>query len=218
MATVPDEFVRADVPAGIAIAPQRLLGARLGEEQDGEENVRKRGPPGGHIVFYRPHWGIVEDRAERIVHRRDAENAEETKGWRRGALFSSASQRLGGDPGMSLRISRFHLSRQERCGITMRQPASIEDISSTSRPAALAPIWDLRRGDHDDNRTSPKGRSFRSLILSAALEFSYLKALAGFLMLIVIPVLLLGIAPSLVYTYGRLKWQAGTVAGYSPAA
>ena len=33
-------------------------------------------------------------------------------------------------------------------------------------------IWDLRRGDADDNRTSPHGRGLRSIVLSAALEFN----------------------------------------------
>ena len=33
-------------------------------------------------------------------------------------------------------------------------------------------IWDLRRGDADDNRTSPAGGGLRSVILSAALEFN----------------------------------------------
>ena len=37
-------------------------------------------------------------------------------------------------------------------------------------------IWDLRRGDNDDNRTSPHGRGLRSLVLSTAVEFNPLKA------------------------------------------
>jgi hypothetical protein len=40
-------------------------------------------------------------------------------------------------------------------------------------------IWDLRRGDDDDDRTNPHGRSLRSLAFSAALEFNYLKAPIG---------------------------------------
>src|SRR5262249_62068002 len=59
-------------------------------------------------------------------------------------------------------------------------------------------IFDLRRGDHDDNRTSPHGGNVRSLIITAALEFNYLKASIGFLTLIVAPALLVVVVPSLV--------------------
>jgi 3',5'-cyclic AMP phosphodiesterase CpdA len=67
------------------------------------------------------------------------------------------------------------------------------------------PIVDLRRGDYDDNRTSPHAGSLRSLILASALEFNYLKASIGFLTLIVAPALFVGIVPSVVVTYGRMK-------------
>jgi hypothetical protein len=40
-------------------------------------------------------------------------------------------------------------------------------------------IWDLRRGDDDDDRTNPHGRGLRSLVFSTALEFNYLKAPIG---------------------------------------
>jgi 3',5'-cyclic AMP phosphodiesterase CpdA len=71
-------------------------------------------------------------------------------------------------------------------------------------------IWDLRRGDHDDNRTSPHGAGVRSLVLSAFLEFNYLQASIGFLVLIVGPALLVGIIPSLVVTFGRVKLDVAT--------
>ena len=77
-------------------------------------------------------------------------------------------------------------------------------------------IWDMRRGDDDDNRTSPQGGGVRRLLLSAALEFNYLQALIGFLVLIVGPALLVGIVPSLVVTYGRLKFGAAASAGDTP--
>ena len=77
-------------------------------------------------------------------------------------------------------------------------------------------IWDLRRGDADDNRTSPHGRGLRSIVLSTALEFNPLKALIGFLTLIIGPALLVGIAPSIVVTYGRLMFHKATLAGSSP--
>jgi 3',5'-cyclic AMP phosphodiesterase CpdA len=76
-------------------------------------------------------------------------------------------------------------------------------------------IWDLRRGDADDDRTSLPGRSLTSVVFSAALEFNYLQAAIGVLALIIGPALLVGIAPSLVVTYGRLKVQAATSAGDS---
>jgi 3',5'-cyclic AMP phosphodiesterase CpdA len=65
-------------------------------------------------------------------------------------------------------------------------------------------IWDLRRGDADDNRMSPADRGFRSVVLSAALEFNYLQAAIGLLVLIIGPALLVGILPSVVVTYGRM--------------
>jgi 3',5'-cyclic AMP phosphodiesterase CpdA len=80
----------------------------------------------------------------------------------------------------------------------------------------VTPIWDLRRGDHDDDRMSPYGGGMRSVVLSAAFEFNFLKALIVFLALIVGPALLLGLALSLVVTYGRLVLHAMEMAGRSP--
>ena len=77
-------------------------------------------------------------------------------------------------------------------------------------------IWNLRRGDYDDNRASPHDRGFWGLIFSAALEFNYLKAAISFLALIIGPTLLVGIAPSIVVTFGLLKFQAATSVGSSP--
>lgn len=73
-------------------------------------------------------------------------------------------------------------------------------------------IWDLRRGDNDDNRSSPYGGGLRGLVLSTLLEFNYLKAPLSFLVLILGPALLVGIAPSVVITYGRLLLLSATVA------
>src|SRR5262245_21010142 len=77
-------------------------------------------------------------------------------------------------------------------------------------------IGDLRRGDAEDNRMSLPGRGLSSVVLSAALEFSYLQAALGFLTLIIGPALLVGLAPSLLVTYGRLKFHAATSLGDSP--
>ena len=78
-------------------------------------------------------------------------------------------------------------------------------------------IWDFRRGDEDDNRTSPQGGSLRRLLISAALEFNYVKAAIGFLKLIIVPAVLVGIVPSLVVTFGRLKFETATSVGKTPA-
>ena len=78
------------------------------------------------------------------------------------------------------------------------------------------PVWDLRRGDHDDDRMSPYAGGFRSLFLAAAFEFNFLKALTVFLTLIIGPAFLLGLGLSLVVTYGRLLLHALEMAGRSP--
>ena len=80
----------------------------------------------------------------------------------------------------------------------------------------ISRIWDLRRGDADDNRTSPYGAGWGRLVFSSALEFSYLKAILGFLILLVIPALLVGIAPSIVITYGRHMFESLASAGRNP--
>ena len=80
----------------------------------------------------------------------------------------------------------------------------------------ISRIWDLRRGDADDNRASPYGAGWGRLLFSSALEFSYLKAILGFLILIVIPALLVGIAPSIVITYGRHMFESLASAGRNP--
>ena len=77
-------------------------------------------------------------------------------------------------------------------------------------------IWDFRRGDDDDNRTSPHGGGLRRVLLSAALEFNYVKAAIGFLVLIIGPALLVGIVPSVAVTYGRLKFGAAASVGEYP--
>ena len=77
-------------------------------------------------------------------------------------------------------------------------------------------IWNLRRGDDDDNRTSPHGGGIRRILLSTAVEFNYVKAAIGFLVLIVGPALLVGIMPSVAVTFGRLKFSAAASSVYSP--
>jgi 3',5'-cyclic AMP phosphodiesterase CpdA len=81
----------------------------------------------------------------------------------------------------------------------------------------VEPIWDLRRGDDDDNRMSPQSSGLRGMILSAALEFNLVKAAVALLTLMVVPALLLGAAPSVVVTYGRWMRHAMIMAGTNPA-
>src|ERR1700755_2257655 len=73
---------------------------------------------------------------------------------------------------------------------------------------SVSRIWDLRRGDIDDDRMSPYAGGLRSVVLSAILEFNYLMAPIGFFALIIGPALLVGIAPSVVATYGHFLLQS----------
>lgn len=95
--------------------------------------------------------------------------------------------------------------------------AAGEAASEGQREGSVTRIWDLRRGDHDDDRTSPYAGGFSGLVLSAAFEFNFLKAIIVFLALIVVPALLVGIALALLVTYVRLFRDAMASAGRSPA-
>jgi 3',5'-cyclic AMP phosphodiesterase CpdA len=85
-----------------------------------------------------------------------------------------------------------------------------------SRGLTVEPIWDFRQGDDDDNRMSPQKGGLRGMILSAVLEFNFVKAAVVFLILIIVPALLLGVAPSILATYGRWVFYAMTMAGRDP--
>lgn len=76
-------------------------------------------------------------------------------------------------------------------------------------------IWDLRRGDDEDDRTNPHGRGLRSLVFSAALEFNYLKAPLGFLALFVAPAVVIGLVPPVAVSYGFVLLNAPALAGGS---
>ena len=79
----------------------------------------------------------------------------------------------------------------------------------------VSPLWDLRRGDADDDRSSPYGRGWMSMIFSAALEFNYLTAPITFLLLVAGPALLVGLVPPLLATYGH--WAATSTVRAHPA-
>jgi predicted MPP superfamily phosphohydrolase len=72
-------------------------------------------------------------------------------------------------------------------------------------------IWDLHRGDDEDNRFSPVGGGLRGLILPTLLEFNYLKAPFSFVTLVLGPAILVGIAPSVVVTYGQFVFHAAAL-------
>jgi 3',5'-cyclic AMP phosphodiesterase CpdA len=91
------------------------------------------------------------------------------------------------------------------------ETAAVPDHRHTVRSELR--IWDLRRGDNDDDRTNPHGRGLRSLVFSAVLEFNYLKAPIGFLALFIAPALLLGIIPLVLVDYGWLMLHAPGLAG-----
>jgi 3',5'-cyclic AMP phosphodiesterase CpdA len=81
-----------------------------------------------------------------------------------------------------------------------------------------AQLLDLRRGDVDDNRSSPFGRGWRNVLISTALESNYLAASIGFLALLVVPALLVGLSLPLLLTYGRQTLDPATVMSVHPMA
>jgi 3',5'-cyclic AMP phosphodiesterase CpdA len=77
-------------------------------------------------------------------------------------------------------------------------------------------IWDLRQGDADDNRTSPYGRGWRSVVVSTALEFNYLTATVAFITLVIAPALLVGLVPPLLQVYSRRGLDAAAAISGHP--
>ncbi len=74
-------------------------------------------------------------------------------------------------------------------------------------------IWNLRRGDADDDRLSTYTGGLQKLFVAAVFEFNYLKAPVGFLFLVIFPALVVGIAPSLVASFGHAVFHTTTLAG-----
>ena len=79
-------------------------------------------------------------------------------------------------------------------------------------------LWDLRQGDADDNRASPYGRGWRGVLVSTALEFNFLTATLAFFILVIVPVLLVGLAPPLILIYSRHKFDAAATISSHPLA
>jgi 3',5'-cyclic AMP phosphodiesterase CpdA len=71
-------------------------------------------------------------------------------------------------------------------------------------------IWDMRRGDAGDNRTSSYGRGLWGLVVSSALDFNVLKASIAFLALVIVPALVVGAAVPAALSAGRLKLHAAS--------
>src|SRR5215470_2278250 len=78
-------------------------------------------------------------------------------------------------------------------------------------------VWDLTRGDVEDNHSSPRWRGWRALALTAALEFNYLSAAITFVWLIVLPAIVVGLVVPGVIVIGRWKLEAAELITMSPA-
>jgi 3',5'-cyclic AMP phosphodiesterase CpdA len=116
-------------------------------------------------------------------------------------------------------MAKHNHSVLEREPRDLRVSPARQTGAETSAPTSpFTRIWNLRRGDADDNRTSPYGRGWRSVLVSTALESNYLTASIAFVALIIVPALLVGLAPPLLFTYGRYKLGAAAVIGSNPVA
>jgi predicted MPP superfamily phosphohydrolase len=79
-------------------------------------------------------------------------------------------------------------------------------------------IWDLRRGDAEDNRTSSVSRGWRRLAITTLLDFNYLSVTIAFVLLIVVPALVVGLVPPILVAYGRQKLQSAALIVSHPVA
>ena len=79
-------------------------------------------------------------------------------------------------------------------------------------------IWDLRRGDAEDNRTSSVSRGWRRLAITTLLDFNYLSVTIAFVLLIVVPALVVGLVPPILVAYGRQKLQSAALIFSHPVA
>jgi 3',5'-cyclic AMP phosphodiesterase CpdA len=86
------------------------------------------------------------------------------------------------------------------------------------RRSDCSPIWDLRRGDADDNRTSPIGRGWRNLAIATLLEFNYLSASIAFALLIGIPALVVGLVPPILVAYAGQHIESAALITSHPVA
>src|SRR5215831_5785638 len=78
-------------------------------------------------------------------------------------------------------------------------------------------VWDLTRGDVEDNRSSPRWHGWRALALTAALEFNYLSAAITFVWLIVLPAIVVGLVVPGVIVLARSTLAAVELFAIRPA-
>src|SRR5215475_4024326 len=78
-------------------------------------------------------------------------------------------------------------------------------------------LWDLTRGDAEDNRSSPHWRGWRGLALATALDFNYLSAAITFVWLIVLPAIIVGLVVPGVIVMARWKLGAAELITINPA-
>jgi predicted MPP superfamily phosphohydrolase len=71
-------------------------------------------------------------------------------------------------------------------------------------PPDLHPLFDPRRGDVGDDTTSPKRRSFLSMAGSLLIEISLPKLLFATIVLLLLPAVLIGLAPLAVTAWGTM--------------
>src|SRR5215467_16381677 len=84
-------------------------------------------------------------------------------------------------------------------------------------PSERDDLWDLTRGDAEDNRSSPHWRGWRGLALTTALDFNYLSAAITFVWLIVLPAIVVGLVVPGVIVIARWKLGAAELITMSPA-
>jgi hypothetical protein len=77
-------------------------------------------------------------------------------------------------------------------------------------------LWDLTRGDAEDNRSNPQWHGWRGLALSAALDINYLSAAITFIWLIVLPAIVVGLAVPGAIAVARWKLDAAALITMKP--
>jgi predicted phosphodiesterase len=77
-------------------------------------------------------------------------------------------------------------------------------------------LWDLTRGDAEDNRSSPQWRGWRALAVATALEFNYLSAAITFVWLVVLPAIVVGLVVPAAILLVRWKLDAAVLITIKP--
>ena len=77
-------------------------------------------------------------------------------------------------------------------------------------------LWDLTRGDAEDNRSNPHWHGWRAMAVSTALEFNYLSAAITFVWLVVLPAILVGLAVPAAIALAHWKMEAAALITIKP--